>query len=452
MLFDEVCSLLLLGNVKRQTHFCNVFLVAAVLVTVCVAAACSSSTRRPNIILIMADDLGYETLGVNGSTSYETSTLDALAEEGMRFTQAYATPLCTPTRVQLMTGKYNFRNYIGFGLLDPLERTFAHYLQEAGYRTAVMGKWQLYGNSAQRELFGRTGSLPHQAGFDEYVLWQVEERAGPRFKDPYLDVLDEPSRVYPGAYGPDVFVTAIEDFMARHRDQPFFVYYPMVLTHDPFQPTPDHPDYADFDPASGVNNPVYFQDNVAYMDKIVGRIVRRLDELGLRENTLLLFTGDNGTDRKVTSDVGTRRVRGNKGYPTAAGTHVPLIANWPGTIMPGQVNDNLIDFTDFLPSLVDAAGVSIPDSVTTDGLSFYAQLLGRADTVRTWVFCHYAPRWGNFEHRRYAHDRDWKLYEDGAFYHIAVDPEEVWPLEDDPVPAEAREARQRLLTVLERLR
>ncbi len=425
---------------------------AAALAPLCLLAACSSSPRQPNIILIMADDLGYETLHVNGGSSYETPNLDVLAASGIRFTRAYSTPLCTPTRVQLMTGKYNFRNYIGFGQLDPAERTFAHYLRDGGYRTAVMGKWQLYGNTTQRRLSGRTGTLPEQAGFDEYVLWQVKERAGPRFKNPYLDVLGDSSRVYPGAYGPDMFVTAIEDFIERHRDRPFFVYYPMVLTHDPFQPTPDDPDYADFNPTSNVNDPAYFASNVAYMDKQIGRIVGKLEELGLTENTLLIFTGDNGTDRDVTSLVGTRRIRGNKGYPTAAGTHVPLIAHWPGTVAAGQVNDNLIDFTDFLPTLVDAARVPLPGDVLTDGLSFYDQLLGQADTVRTWVFCHYAPRWGNFEHRRYAHDRDWKLYEDGGFYHIAADPEELQPLEDGVLSAEAGEARQRLRAVLQRLR
>ena len=400
----------------------------------------------------MADDLGYEALGVNGSTSYSTPSLDSLAAAGVRFTHAYSTPLCTPTRVQLMTGKYNFRNYIGFGLLDPSERTFAHYLQDAGYRTAVMGKWQLYGNARQRRLFGRTGSLPRQAGFDEYVLWQVRERAGPRFKDPYLDVAGDSSRAYPGAYGPDMFVAAVEDFIERHRDRPFFVYYPMVLTHDPFQPTPDDPDYVDFDPASNVNDPAYFASNVAYMDKIVGRIVGKLEELKLAENTLLIFTGDNGTDRDVTSMVDTLWIRGNKGFPTTAGTHVPLITAWPGKVAAGQVNNNLIDFTDFLPTLMDAAGISLPEDLVADGLSFYPQLLGQADTVRSWVFCHYAPRWGNFEHRRYAHDRDWKLYEDGSFFHIAEDQEELSPLEEDSLSAEADEARQRLGAVLRRLR
>ncbi len=422
-----------------------------ILIAVGFVAGCASQPQRPNIILIMADDLGYEALGINGSTSYQTPNLDALARGGMRFTRCYSTPLCTPSRVQLMTGKYNFRNYIGFGLLDPKERTFGHLLRDTGYRSAIVGKWQLYGNARQQELAGgRTGSLPQQAGFDAYSLWQVKER-GSRFKDPHLDVAGRPVQTYPGAYGPDLFVDYIGDFLERHRDQPFFLYYPMVLTHDPFRPTPDHPAYDTLDPA-GVNDTTYFADNVAYMDKIIGRIVGQLDRLGLRENTLLLFMGDNGTDRDVVSRVGDRLIRGDKGHPTEAGTHVPMIAHWPGGIDPGQINDNLIDFTDFLPTLMEVAQVDMPEGFVSDGLSFYRQLVGKADSVRAWVFCHYAPRWGSFAHRRFVHDTDWKLYGDGTFYHVATDPEEQQPVADEALTDDARQVKERFQAVLNRMR
>ena len=412
--------------------------------------ACTSPPEPPNIILIMADDLGYETLGINGSTSYKTPHLDALARSGMRFTQAYSTPLCTPSRVQIMTGKYNFRNYIGFGLLDPDERTFAHWLKDAGYRTAVTGKWQLYGNPRQRELFGRSGSLPEQAGFDEYLLWQIQDR-GLRFKNPVLYAPGEPAKTFDGAYGPDLFADFIEGFMERHQDTPFFLYYPMALTHDPFQPTPDHPEYANFDPASGVNDPVYFASNVTYMDKIIGRIMNSLDRLGIRNHTMVLFVGDNGTDRDITSQFEGQDLRGNKGFTNAAGTHVPMIASWPDTIEPGQINDNLIDFTDFLPTLMDAAQATLPDTTLTDGLSFYPQLYGQADTTRNWVFCHYAPQWGDFIHRRYVHDRSWKLYDDGSFYHLAVDWDESDPIPDSAMTLEMQHARDRFQHVLNRM-
>ncbi len=422
------------------------------LVAIGWAGCTTEPPAPPNIILIMADDLGYETLGVNGSTSYQTPNLDALAETGMRFTHAYSTPLCTPSRVQLMTGKYNFRNYIGFGLLDPAERTFGHLLQDAGYRTAVVGKWQLYGNNHQRELAGRGGSVPEEAGFDEYSLWQVKER-GRRFKGPTLDVSGQGVQEFPNGYGPDLFAEYIEAFLERHREQPFFLYYPMILTHDPFQPTPDHPDYAAFDPMmENINDTTYFAANVAYMDKVIGRITAQLDRLGLRENTLLLFTGDNGTDRDVTSSVGDLRIQGHKGYPTEAGTHVPMVANWPGAIAPGQVNDNLIDFTDFLPTLMEVAQREVPADFFTDGLSFYDQLTGQADSVRSWIFCHYAPNWANFSNRRFVQDRNWKLYEDSTFYHISDDPREQRPVADEALTEDAREVKQRFRAVLDRMR
>ncbi len=398
----------------------------------------------------MVDDLGFETLGVNGGTSYRTPRLDALAESGMRFTQAHSTPLCTPSRVQLMTGKYNFRNYIGFGLLDPAERTFGHLLQEAGYRTAVVGKWQLYGNETQRELAeGRGGSLPREAGFDEYALWQVAER-GPRYKNPYVDVSGSP-RAYPGAYGPDVFVEYIEEFLERNREREFFLYYPMVLTHDPFRPTPDDPDYAELDPQR-VSDPAYFGSYVAYMDKIVGRIVDALDRLELRDNTLLLFIGDNGSPRPVTSRMGDRVVQGSKSFTIQAGTHVPMIANWPGVIEPGQINDNLVDFTDFLPSLMEVAGAELPADFVADGTSYFPQLVGRPSTPRSWIFCHYAPRWGrNFETRRFVYDRRWKLYDDGSFYDIASDPREERPVTDEDLSAQGLEVKRGFQTVLDRM-
>jgi len=207
--------------------------------------ACTNTEvpKKPsNIILIMADDLGYEVLGCNGSTEYNTPNLDKMADSGLRFTNFHSTPLCTPSRVQLMTGKYNHRNYIGFGLLDPNEKTIAHYMKEAGYKTAVAGKWQLYGNATQQKLAGgRTGSLPDEAGFDEWCLWQVKDR-GWRYKSPTLEVNGELIKS-PKEYGPGLFSDFITDFMGKHTDSSFFIYYPMALVHDPFEPVPSNADY-----------------------------------------------------------------------------------------------------------------------------------------------------------------------------------------------------------------
>ena len=420
-------------SIKYTNHIIGTSLVAillflAVLYTPIAIAQVKKVQTKPNIILIMADDLGQETLGVYGSDSYTTPNLDRLANEGMRFDQCYATPLCTPSRVQLMTGKYNHRNYIGFGLLDPKEKTFGHFMQASGYKTFIAGKWQLLGNAHQQKLAGgKIGSTPEQAGFDAHCLWQIDQ-IGSRYKDPLLSTYQKGTVKFPNQYGPDVFVEHIEAFMEENKDVPMFIYYPMVLTHDPFVPVPDNPEFKSFDAKSKVNDPIYFGEMVHYMDKLVGDIVQKTEDLGIRENTLILFIGDNGTDRDVTSIVNGKPLRGDKGHTTNAGTQVPFIANWKGKIKPGEVNNHLIDFTDFLPTLLQASGQpSLPKS-ETDGISFYGQLFGENENTREWIFCHYAPNWGKFESRRYVQNKDWKLYGNGEFYNLAKDSLEKNPL------------------------
>ena len=402
----------------------------------------------------MADDLGYETLGCNGSEEYKTPRLDQLAAEGMRFTNCHSTPLCTPSRVQIMTGKYNFRNYIGFGILDPEEKTFGHYMKEAGYRTLVTGKWQLYGNDVQQKLVnGRKGSLPEEAGFDDYMLWQVKDR-GYRYKDPTLDSKKEGLQTYPGEYGPDKFVKYIEDFMESNQDQPFFVYYPMAITHDPFLPTPDHPEFDDYDADERVNNARYFDGMVTYMDQLIGRITDKVKDLGIADNTLILFTGDNGTDRDVTSMFQGRVLRGNKGYTTDAGTHVPMIAWWPGKIQNGLANENLVDFTDFLPTFLEVAGADIPQDKNLDGVPFYSQLIEGANSGqnRDWIFCDYNPRWGKFEPSRYVFDKKWKLYGNGEIYDIAHDRDEEYPFQKADLSNQAKDRIKEFEGILEEMK
>lgn len=409
-------------------------------------------TTKPNIILIMADDLGQETIGVYGGQSYQTPNLDRLAAEGMQFQNCYSTPLCTPSRVQVMTGKYNFRNYIGFGLLDSKERTFGHAMQDAGYKTCITGKWQLYGNAKQQELVGgRTGSLPVQAGFDTYRLWQIKDR-GTRYKDPTLESFKDGLETFDEQYGPDKFVEFVEDFMTENKDNPFFVYYPMVLVHDPFVPTPDSPGFVAFDSKARVNDTTYFKDMMAYMDKQVGRIVKKTDELGIRENTIVLFIGDNGTDRDVTSKWKGQMVKGQKGYTVEAGTHVPFIANWKGTIPPNQKNDNLVDFTDFFPSLLDLARATPQEGQLLDGVSFYPQLLGKEAKSRDWIFCDYNPNWGRFTPKRYAQDKEWKLYGNGDFFNFKKDPDEANTIPESELNEEQRAIKASLQSVLDKMR
>lgn len=386
---------------------------------------------------------------------HQTPALDRMAAGGMVFENAHATPLCTPTRVQLMTGNYNFRNYIGFGLLDPTEKTMGHWLKEQGYTTCVVGKWQLYGNARQRELAGgKIGSLPEDAGFDAYRLWQIKN-LGSRYKNPLLETKGHGLEKFDGKYGPDLFTEYLEDFVTEKAGQPFFIYYPMALTHDPFEPYPGSPDFASYDPQNRVNDPQYFPGMVTHMDKLVGRIIDKVAELGLAENTLILFVGDNGTDREVVTPFKGQELRGNKGYTNDLGTHVPMLAYWPGTITPGNRNENLIDLTDFLPTLLEASGkdpVGLPGPL--DGISFYPQLTEPtySGAVREWVFCHYAPNWGNFTPRTFVYDRDWKYYADGEIYDLRSDRLEAQPLGFGELDATGKKAIRKFRRVVKQMR
>ncbi|MEA3367427.1 MAG: sulfatase-like hydrolase/transferase, partial [Planctomycetota bacterium] len=359
---------------------------------------------KPNIVLIMADDLGYETIGANGGTSYRTPVLDGLAERGVRFDHAYAQPLCTPSRVKIMTGIYNVRNYVKFGLLDPGETTFAHLLKRAGYATCVVGKWQLQG--------GFDG--PGHFGFDEYCLWQLNRRPG-RYPNPGLEVNGKQVNYTGGEYGPDVVSQYACDFIRRHKDRPLLLYYPMILTHCPFEPTPDSPDW---DPRnkgskSYKGSAKYFGDMVAYMDKIVGKILHTLDEVGAAENTLVLFTGDNGTDKPVVSAMGDRQVAGGKGKTTDAGTRVPLIVDWPAAAKGGRVCTDLVDFSDVLPTLCEAAGVPVPEKLAIDGRSFLPQVKGDKGNPREWTYCWYSRSGKSKQAKEFARNERYKLYRNG---------------------------------------
>jgi arylsulfatase A len=395
----------------------------------------AAAAERPNLVLVMADDFGYECVGANGGQSYQTPNLDRLAAGGVRFENAHSYPLCTPTRVALMTGRHNVRNYLNFGTLPRTERTFAHVLKAAGYATGICGKWQL----------GKEVDSPRHFGFDESLLWQ-QTRRPPRYVNPGLE-RDGVEKEYPGgSYGPTLINDFALDFMTRHQDQPFFLYYPMILTHDPFQPTPDSADWDAGAQGENVNRDVkHFAEMTSYLDKMVGRLDAKLAELGIRENTLLLFLGDNGTSPKVTSRLQGRDYPGGKGSTKANGTHVPLIASWPAVMKKGSVCRDLVGAVDFLPTLCEAAGAALPDGV--DGTSFLPQLRGEAGTPRDALYLWYSPRQKpDLGAKEWAFDHAHKLYRDGNLYDLVKDPFETTPLG----AAAAPEARARLRAVLDR--
>ena len=401
-------------------------------------------SSSPNIVLIMADDLGYECIGANGGTTYNTPVLDNLARTGVRFEHCYSQPLCTPSRVQLMTGIYNVRNYVKFGVLDRDQVTFAHLLKNNGYATCVVGKWQL----------GKESDSPKHFGFDESCLWQHtrgrtdEQKHDTRYPNPRLEINGKPIDYTGGEYAPDVVSDFLCDFMERHKDKSFLAYYPMILTHCPFDPPPDTPEWN----ATSKGSTSYkgdaknFDAMVAHMDKIVGKITAKLDALGIRENTLLLFTGDNGTDLPVVSELNDRPVAGGKGSMTDAGTRVPLIANWPGTITGGKVRSDLVDFSDFLPTLCETAGVTPLPIPKLDGRSFLPQLQGKKGNPREWIYCWYS-RAGGATGAEWARNQRYKLYRTGQFYDVSKDPLEKTPLVD--FSPEAQQVRTVLQEALE---
>jgi arylsulfatase A len=425
---------------RRHMRVLGLVLALGSLLPLCRAAA-QSKPLRPNLILIVADDLGYECIGANGGTSYKTPVLDRLAATGVRFDHCYAQPLCTPTRLQLMTGLYNVRNYVDFGETDPKAVTFGNVLKQAGYATCIAGKWQL----------GRNPEQPKEYGFDEHCLWQHLRRPL-RYKNAGLEINGKAVDFTNGEYGPDVVNQFALDFIQRKKDQPFFLYYPMMLTHSPFEPTPDSPGYDAYVPKNGAGgaraSERHFGGMVSYMDKLVGRVTAKLDELKLRDNTLVLFVGDNGTGAGVRSLMGEKVVMGGKGRTMETGMHVPFIASWPGKVAVGKVCTDLVDTTDFLPTLCEAARVTVPAGVGTDGRSFLPQLRGERGKPREWYYSWYAPR-GKLV-GEFAATKRYKLYRTGELFDVAQDAEEEHALPAEGRSREALDAVKLLTGVLEK--
>lgn len=371
------------------------FILSLCLFTFLSAGTFAAETR-PNIILIMADDMGYEALSANGSESCKSPNLDKLATQGVRFTNCFSNPICTPSRVKLMTGQYNVRNYVKFGWLDRGQTTFAHQLKKSGYATAIAGKWQL----------GKDKDSPQHFGFEQSCLWQ-HTRSGRsneggknidrRFVNPLLEINGEEKDHTDGEYGPQVCTDFICDFIDQNKKKPFLVYYPMILTHCPFDPTPDS---TDWDPKR-LGSTTYkgdrkdpqrhFRDMVAYADKAIGQIVARLEQSGVRDNTLIIFTGDNGTDKPIVTPWNGTKVVGGKGTMSDTGTRVPLIASWPAGIQkPGRVVNDLVEFTDMFPTLCEVTGAKLPKDHPADGASILPVLQNKADArTKDWVYIWY---------------------------------------------------------------
>jgi arylsulfatase A len=432
-----ICLMISLAGCKKQTGFSSIPLPPG------------PPPDKPNIILILADDYGYEVPAFDGGQSYQTPNLDQMAQHGLRFTQCHSTALCSPSRFMLLTGKYNFRNYTAWGRMDTGQRTFANMLRDAGYATCIAGKWQLNGGNDTIKTLG----------FDNYLVWEIlgsddDEGKGSRYKSPNLY---ENGQYLPGdsmnnKYGEDIFTNYILNFIQENYDKkkPFLVYYPVCLTHAPFCPTPDDPEFAGWDPNNLVGDPKFFPSMANYMDQKVGQIVSKLKSLDIEKNSIILFSGDNGTSVQITSRFNGYDIQGGKGHTTEYGTHVPLVAYAPGFII-NSTNNDLIDFTDFHPTLADLAHIPMPETYgVLDGVSFYPRLIGQAGTPRDWIFCHYDPHpeRHNSTVKRYVQNTHYKYYEDGRFYDIISDIMERNPIPDAALTPEEKQAKQQFQNVL----
>jgi len=345
----------------------------------------SNDNGRPNFLIIMVDDLGKEWISLTGADSVRTPAIDRLAETGMEFRNAWSMPQCTPSRVALLTGTYPYNNgWInhydvprwGHGArFDPAKNlTFANVLREAGYRTCAAGKWQINDFRLEPEAIVN-------AGFDEYCMWTGgeggnEKISGERYWDPYIHTKDG-SRVYEGQFGPDIFADFIISFMKENRDEPMLIYYPMVLTHGPLVYTPREP--------GATTKLEKHKAMTRYTDHLVDRLVKELDLLGIRENTYLIFTTDNGTAGNIIGSRNGIPTRGGKTFLTENGVNAPFIINAPGLVPEGVSTDALMDFTDLFPTLADLAGIELPVDAHLDGISFAPVLNAGGKGERDWI-------------------------------------------------------------------
>ena len=400
-------------------------------------------TSKPNVIFIVADDFGYEIPTVNGGQSYTTPNIDKMASEGMRFTQCYSSPMCCPTRSMLLTGKYCFRNYGNWGIMNPAEKTIGNMFKNNGYKTCYAGKWQLDGGGTRIKSFG----------FDSYVVWlpfeiSPESDGGSRYKDPVLYTNNNfiASEKTKDKYSEDIFTDSILSFMKQNKDQSFFVYYSTNLPHSPASPTPDQKEFTNWNSDPDNSAPRFFPDMVSYLDKKVQLLINETKKLNIDKRTIFVFVGDNGSPEGLKSLFNGIEIQGGKKETNTYGTHVPLMVYCPGLINSG-VNNDLVDFTDFIPTLAEITGFSVPTNLgILDGRSFAPQLKGNAGVPRDYIFCHHildtaTPR---VIPSRWVQNKTYKLYEDNGgsyhnpgFYNIITD-----PLELNPIPEAALTADQ----------
>jgi arylsulfatase len=389
--------------------------IVALLAGLWLLASVGPALAKPNIIYILADDLGYAELGCYGQKIIRTPNIDRLAAEGVRFTQHYAgCAVCAPSRCALMTGMHMGHAAIrnnsevqpeGQKPIPDQAVTLAELLKAQGYATGAMGKWGL----------GYPGSEgdPNRQGFDLFYGYNCQRHAHnhyPRYlwrNDRRVQLEGNDRKLTGAQYSQDLFVREALAFIRRHQDEPFFLYLPVIVPHLSIQvPEAALAEYKGKIPEEDYKHTAYLKHPtpragyaamVTHMDRGVGQIVALVKELGLDENTLILFSSDNGptynrlggSDSEFFHSAGP--FRGLKGSLYEGGIRVPLVARWPGKIASGRESDHLSAIYDVLPTLCEAAGAKTPANI--DGLSFLPTLLGEPDQPRHdhlyWEFAAY---------------------------------------------------------------
>jgi arylsulfatase A-like enzyme len=383
---------------------------------------------KPNIVFILADDLGWSDTAAYGSKYYETPNIDRLASQGMKFTNYHNCQNCTPTRAALMSGQYGARTGLytvgGIDRFDwsmrplrpvdnvtqlPLDRvTVANALKSAGYATGMFGKWHIGQDEAHH---------PSKRGFDEAIV-----SMGAHF-----DFQTNPKVEYPkGQYLADFLTDRAVDYIKRHKDHPFFLYLPHFGVHSPHHAKPELIEHFKKKPGvGGHNNPTYAA-MIASVDESVGRVMATLDELKLTENTIVIFSGDNGgvggyvrEGVKQAGDVTDNwPLRSGKGSLYEGGTRVTFITKWPGVVKPGSICDVPAIHVDVFPTFVAMAGGRMPDSQVFDGESLTPLMRDpNAKLKRTAIYQHFPGYLGaGVDSWRttpvtYIQEGDWKLME-----------------------------------------
>ncbi len=440
-------------------------LKTAALIGSLFAAVSSNAAEQPNVIFILIDDLnqygmpayGAETVSaVNGEfkpTKLESPAIDRLAKSGIRCEQAYTYPICEPTRVALLSGMHNGRNFVYPKAIHESQITISDVFKRAGYVTGMFGKWKQ--SRGTKAIPGNR--YISEFGWDEYCCFDVVDE-GRRFIEPNLVVngkITDLTGMDPETgrrwYGPDVVNRAALKFLDDHKDDPFFLYYPLMLVHDEHTPTPDtepksayddfdlHTKVAEWMPYPG-DDRKYFPDMLRYMDKLVGKILTKLDELGLRENTLVVIMGDNGAKEcfEFTAKDGSKRI-GRKGHSRDGGEHVGLIFSWPGKVPAGKSGEirtyeGLVDIVDIYPTLAEACGIEIPGKELIDGISAWPQISGKKTAPDRQFIYHWfngnRPMSDTSKAIEYAFTADFKRYAphdkyaDGRFFDLRTDIEE----------------------------